>query len=119
MPFAARIDEPSDGHISKSVCELKGWCSSDEVGRIKNLQFFIGALPVSHTTQSRPDVEHAFPECSVTGFLIRLDLSFYLAAVKNNGLAVRLVAPHEVPVVFRLRLSPELVTSCLPAVGGP
>jgi len=55
---------------------------------------------------------------ALCGFLIRLDLNFYLQAVEDNELVMRLVVPGEEPLPFRFRVARGVVASCLAAVGG-
>lgn len=118
MSITSRIDDPADQCIPKPVCTIRGWCSSDRARSLKGLHFLIGELPVPYSTQLRPDVEAACSGMPSTGFVIRLDLSFYLPAVKGNELVICLVVPGEDPVPFRFRIAPGVVRSCLATVGG-
>ena len=118
MSITGTIDDPEDRCIRKPVCTIRGWCSSDKVRSLKGLQFFIGEWPVRHSTQIRPDVEAAFSGMPAAGFLIRLDLNFYLQAVKDNELEMRLVVPGEDPFPFRFRIAPGVVAKCLAGAGG-
>jgi hypothetical protein len=118
MSVTSRIDDPEDQCIRKPACTIRGWCSSDKVRSLKGLQFFIGEWPVRHSTQRRPDVEAACAGMPSAGFLIRLDLNFYLQAVEDNELVMRLVVPGEEPLPFRFRVARGVVASCLAAVGG-
>lgn len=118
MSITSKIDDPEDQCIRKPVCNIRGWCSGDQAGSLKGLHFLIGQLPVPYLTQLRPDVEAAFPGMPSVGFLIRLDLSFYLTAVRNNELVMCLVVPGEDAVPFRFRTAPGAVASCLAVVGG-
>ena len=118
MSITGTIDDPEDRCIRKSVCTIRGWCSSDKARSLKDLRFFIEERPVRHSPQIRPDAEAASSGMPAAGFLIRLDLSFYLPDVKDNELVVRLVVPGEDPFSFRFRIAPGVVASCLAAVGG-
>ena len=118
MSVTSKIDDPEDRCIRKPVCGIRGWCSSDKVRSLKGLQFFIGEWPVRHSTQIRPDVEAAFSGMPAAGFLVRLDLNFYLPAIEDNELVMRLAVPGEDTFRFRFRIAPGVVASCLAAAGG-
>jgi hypothetical protein len=117
VSITSRIDDPEDRCIRKSVVTIRGWCSSDEVRSLKGLRFLIGASPVPYSKQLRPDVEAACSGMPTAGFLVRLDLSYYLPVVKDNELAMCLVVPGEDPVPFRFRIAPGVVATCLAAAG--
>ena len=85
---------------------------------IREMFFLAGGARLVHRTQRRPDVEAASGGAPCTGFLIEMDLSQHVVAIRDNELLLHLVAPDDTRVPLRFRVAPGVLTRCLEAVGG-
>jgi hypothetical protein len=118
MPVSARIDDPADMQISTPVSTIRGWCCADKREQLRGLHFEIGGAPVPYTPQHRPDVAVAFPGKSTAGFLVHLDLSYYMWAIQGNEAVLQLITARQEPIELRFRVSADAIRRCLAASAG-
>ena len=118
MPFTVFIDDPADLYLGHPVCRIKGWCSSDREEDLRGLDFRIGGSRVPHSSLPRPDVQGAWPDRAVAGFLVQLDLSFYIHIVRDREFILQVITARLAPVDLHFRVSTGAIGRCLEAAGG-
>lgn len=118
MATTVYIDDPHDLEISKSIVTIKGWCSADAREELRGLRFQIGRSQVLCTPMERPDVTEALPDKFVAGFLLHLDLSYYMWAVRNCEVTLRVITATETPTEIRFQISASAIGTCLATATG-
>jgi len=118
MPLEVRIDDPADLEIRRPFSKIKGWCATDCLDDLEGLGFRIGGHPVRYRQMPRPDVEEARPGKSVIGFLMDLDLSQHLPAVRKRQFVVQVITAGAEPIELRLRVSGDALGRCLESAAG-
>jgi len=111
------IDEPPEREISHQMCEVRGWCTVPPFGSGR-LRFQIGGTPVLFTSIRRPDVEAAYPREKTYGFVIQLDLSYYMLAIRDSALEIEALVGDADRTTVRFRVSPAALRTCMAAASG-
>ena len=118
MPLEIHIDDPDDRKIQYPLCRIRGWCAFDSAPALRRLEFRIAGTKVPYSRVARPDVEEAHAGKTVIGFLLDLDLSFYLSGVRMRELVLQVLPPDEPEVGIPFCISREAMGLCLGAASG-
>jgi hypothetical protein len=112
-----RIDRPDNLEIYARLFDVRGWCtvSPSESGR---LRFEIGGLPLLFVPVPRPDVEAAYPDEIVQGFVLHLDLTYYMRAIRDCALELKIIAGDGQESEVRFKISSAALGSCMSAACG-
>jgi hypothetical protein len=113
-----RIDDPADHVLRKPRCQVRGWCAGPGWADVSGLELRIESALVPWQAQARPDAAAEYPESSVTGFLIDLDLNRYLYAIRSGELSLTLAFPGAPEKEVRFSLAPGVAARCLAAAAG-
>ena len=111
------IDEPAEREITHQMCEVRGWCTVPPFGSGR-LRFQIGGTPLLFTPIHRPDVEAAYPEEKTYGFVIQLDLSYYMLAIRDSALDVEALVGDADRTTVGFRVSTAALRTCMAAASG-
>lgn len=114
-PFVMRIDEPADRILRKPMCRVRGWCARPGWADVSQLDLRIEDALVPWQAQVRPDVTAEYVESSVTGFIIDLDLSQHLYAIRAGELYLTARAPGAQEVRIAFSVGPGVTAHCLAA----
>jgi hypothetical protein len=112
--FTIRIDDPSDLEIDKPVCDIKGWCSTGSEEGPQNLEFEIGGVPVPYSRLLRPDVDQMYPDWPVAGFLLHLDIGYFIQSVRNLEFVLK-VKERSSHAELRFSITLAALNTCLAA----
>ena len=113
-----RIDDPADHVLRKPTCRVRGWCAVPGRADVSQLELYIANGAVRWHEQVRPDVAAEYPESSVTGFIIDLDLSQHLYAIRAGELYLTVRAPGAQEVRIAFSVGPGVTAHCLAAAAG-
>ena len=111
------IDDPADREITQQMCEIRGWCRVPPFGSGR-VRFQIGGNPVVFTSMRRPDVEAAYPQEKTFGFVIHLDLSCYMLAIRDSALDIEVLGGDTDRTTVRFRVSTSALRKCMAAASG-
>jgi hypothetical protein len=118
-PILLRIDAPQDRELRTPVCRLQGWCGCADLSEIAGFELRIGDARVPWSPHARPDVAAAYPDLSILGFAVDLDLSQYLYAVgPDSQLVLTAVFPRAPQMKVRLTVASGVTAGCLAAATG-
>jgi hypothetical protein len=112
------IDDPAHLELEKPFCNIKGWVCSAPPSDLALLRFAIGEVPILYTSVIRPDVEEMYPDRVVKGFVLHIDLSYHMHAIRRRELALTVTSRDDGPVHVRFCVSTGAIGSCLAAAGG-
>jgi hypothetical protein len=112
-----RIDEPENLEISEHVCEIRGWCTMPPFGP-ERVRFEIGGIPAPFTQMRRPDAEAAYPGQRVRGFVLHVDLTYYMGAIRGSALHLKIIAGEGGEADVRFQVSRAALGSCMAAACG-
>jgi hypothetical protein len=118
MAMEIRIDDPADLEIRHPMAKIKGWCAADCPEDLEGWEFRIAGHAVRHRQMLRPDVEEARPGKSVIGFLMELDLSQHLPAVRKRQFVMQVIKADTEPIKLPFRVSGEALGRCLESAAG-
>jgi hypothetical protein len=113
-----RIDDPADHVLRKPTCRVRGWCAGPGWADASRLELRIEGAAVPWQAQTRPDVAAEYPESSVTGFIIDIDLSKYLYAIRSGELSLTLAFPGAPERGVGFSVAPGVAARCLAAAAG-
>lgn len=117
MPLQIFIDDPADLQIQRPLCRIRGWCAAASPQDLAGLEFRIAGNRVAHRLLRRPDVEETLPQMAAKGFILDLDLSYYLPGVHKREFNLEIITSKEL-VQLRFRVSRETLGRCLEAASG-
>jgi hypothetical protein len=111
------IDEPTGLEIHNSQCKIRGWCAFP-VFRPGWVRFEVGGIPVRSTSERRPDAEAAHPGATVRGFMLHLDLTYYMRAIRDSELHLKVSAGDGEESSVRFQISRAALGTCMAAASG-
>jgi hypothetical protein len=118
MPLMCHIDQPANREITHTRCEIHGWCSIASPEELQGIRFEIGGVPVLHHKVHRPDVEAVQFDRRVRGFVVHFDLSYYMHAILNDEIVLKLIVTGEQPLELRFKVLPPALAASLAAASG-
>lgn len=117
-PILLRIDDPVDLVLRRPVCRIRGWCAWADSAAIERFELRIGDARVPWQPQPRPDVNAGHPDLRVTGFIVDLDLSQYLYAIRSNELSLVAALSPTRERELQFSVAPGVLANCLAAAAG-
>jgi hypothetical protein len=117
--FHVHMDDPAGGVAQSPVFQVRGWFAIPLQYAPRRVCLQIQNVPLRWRPIPRPDVLDRLPHFSVAGFLVDLNLYFYLGAVKNGTLEL-VAVPEGMPrSILKLSVPDSLLHDCVAAVSTP
>jgi len=111
------IDKPDKCEISSRTCEIRGWCTVPSFGSGR-VRLEIDGIPAPFTCMRRPDVEEAYPGETAQGFVLQLDLTYYMRAIQDSALVLKIIAGETEEAEVKFRVSREALGLCMAVACG-
>lgn len=103
------VDEPKGRVLRGCECQFSAWGVSPRRGILERIVFRTSSGPLNFRNVERSDVNKAYPQMYVMGFLGTLSLSNHITAVKDGRLRIWVLSGKKIVARFHLQVAPGVI----------